>query len=1173
MLHIRLLGPLLVEDDNGNDLTPPGARERTGLASLAVVSPEAISTERLAAELYRERDTADPRNAVQAMVSRLRRSLGRAAGSIETTTSGYRLVDASLDLDEAETLLRSCLAADDVDEAETALEQARALWHGPTLDGIGGESIEAERLRIDDLRADAEDHVLNQRMVAPWAGAGAEAGAGLVDALEQAVRDQPLREARWELLMLALYRSGRQADALRAYQRARSLLSNHLGLEPGPALTRLESRILAHDPTLEADQSMQPPAGDPAPAAVGTASPTGSAGSVGPVGLPDGTVSVLLCDVEGSVRRWESAPVDTERQIETLHRRWSQAIDDAGGHLVKSTGDGVLAVFATAGAAVRAAATAMRDQATSDLVVRAAIHTGPLSPTADGDYRGPAVNRCARLLDLANGGQILVTGTAAELASGELPLDDPAADAERVDLRPLGNHRLRDVADPVAVHQVGGPGLPSSFPPLKSTAAVRLPRPRAQLLGRDDLLDEIAERVEEHRLVTLLGPGGIGKTSLATAAAWRAAGHRPLAFVDLAQVRDPAAVTERMAEAVIGPERDGGLNADRDPMDRLIDRFQHSTDLVVVDNAEHLLDAVSSVVDAALGHDIKASFLVTSRNPLGLPDEVIVGVPPLELPPDGADLQATGRSSSVQLFVERARAVRPDFELADGLLPVVAHICRRLDGIPLAIELAAGRASMLAVDDIAALLDDQIRLLRQVRSGRDRRHRSLEAVVRWSVDQLSPPAREAFNRLAVMPGDFGLDGAGRLFVHCGLEAVDALEVIDELHGASLLAVADGGSRFRMLEPIRQAAMAELVERGLEIETRRAHCLWVGELMVESHRRRDETRAVLKTKVDTEAQHVRAALLWMAESEQLDLAIDMAFESSWWLLTTEATDGERLLARLLALVDRDDDPTGWAKLVLAVAVVSAAGPDAPVDHLIADAIAIFDEIDHPDRDQARLAAAFSRASTITDLEPIVQLLTEAEALVDPDDRFTMALIDMAVMSLTSLAIQLDPDGSDVDEALTRGWRAIEEMTALDQRWALGVTLGQQGLLLSSLGRIEQAEDCYRRSIELFEGPEHYHGTHYIYSELGRLASRRGAHDDAIVHHGAAVRLAEADGSPACLAGAVAGLGHAAEARGDASQALEHYRRAIGLSSRSSLMEHHYDDWLAAISRLEAAIDGP
>ncbi len=1178
MLHLQLLGPLLVHDDDGMDLTPPGARERDGLATLAVVSPEALSTDRIASELYRERNTTDPRNAVQAMVSRLRRSLGRSAGAVETTTNGYRLVDATLDLDEAERLLRATMVETDPTEAATLLDRALAMWHGPTLDGLSGELIETERLRVDGLRADAEDSVLERRLLA---GADRE----LVLALEESVRGQPLREKRWELLMLALYRDGRQADALRAFQRARSMLSDHLGLEPGPALARLEQQILAHDPALETD--------GPVGAAMSAPDEPGGTGQ-GPAvatSLPRGTLSVLLCDVEGSVKRWEAAPDHTAREITSLHRIWAEAAAASGGHLVKSTGDGILAVFETAASAVTAAARAMAEQQDQSLQVRAAINTGSMTPVDDADYRGPVVNRCARLLDLAHGGQILVTGATAELAADDLARLEPDRGAPdgrpdhspgmraAITLRDLGTQWLRDVPEPVAVWQVDAPGVRSNFPALNSRGPVSLPRLRGELFGRTSLIDQVRADIEDNELVTLLGPGGIGKTSLALAVAWQVAASRPVTFIDLARVDDPDAVAQRMADGIVPGDHDGA----REPVDRMIDRLRANTDLVIIDNAEHLLDAVADTTDRILGHELKGSFLVTSRHPLGLQDETIVGVPPLELPDDGDDLSTTGRSPSVKLFIERARSIRPDFEIPSGLLPVVAHICRRLDGIPLAIELAAGRASLLSIDDIAARLDDQLRLLRQIRSNRDRRHRSLEAVVGWSVDQLSPAARELFDRLSVMAGGFGLDGVEAILTHCDLDPLDSLEVLEELTGASLVAVEPGGSRFRMLEPIRQFAAAELSERGLEQQTRRAHATWLIDLVGDLHRRRDGSRAAATGRVDAEADQLRAAITWVADSGHRELAPDIAFLSAWWFLTHDPKSGERLLNRLLPIVDRAADPLGWAKVTLAIGIATAAGPDSLVAETSQQALDIFDEVDHPDRALARVAAAFS-LTALDDPERPLALLEEAAELVSPDDRWAMALVEMTHMTMRSLALQLEAAGGGTDLAegatpdpeieaiIDQGLAAAAVFRELDEPWALGVGLGELGRLYQTLGRFDDAEACYLESIDLF-GDADYHGSHYLYTELGRLASTRGDHELARRYHRESIRIAEGDGNRGCMAEALAGMGHAAEAVQELEVALDLYRQAVSLGEQRSLIEHGHDEWQAAVERLTRLVDQP
>jgi predicted ATPase len=661
-------------------------------------------------------------------------------------------------------------------------------------------------------------------------------------------------------------------------------------------------------------------------------------------------------------------------------------------------------------------------------------------------------------------------------------------------------------------------------------------------------------------LVTLLGPGGIGKTSTALAAAWELAGGRPVTFVDLARVSDPAAVENRVVDSVITVEHED----DREPARRLADRLQASTDLVIVDNAEHVLDAVTTLLDQVLQYELKGSFLITSRNPLGLPDEVIVGVPPLELPNDGDDLGRTGRSPSVQLFIDRAKAGRADLDIGDGMLPVVAHICRRLDGLPLAIELAAGRASILSVDDIAARLDDQLRLLRQVRSQRDRRHQSLEVVVGWSVEQLSTDARELFERLSVMAGAFGLPGVERLLQHCDLDRIDALESLGELQEASLLVVEPGGSRFRMLEPIRQVAAALLDDRQLGPATRKAQVLSVTELTTGAHYRRDHTRAAALSRVDDEADQLVSAVGWVAEANQADLAPTLALTSSWWFLTRDTRLGERLLSRLLPLVDRETDQVGWAELIIALAIVTASDPGSDVAETSVEAVAILDEADHPDRGVARIAAAFAQTGT-RDVDLPLRLLAEAARIVPADDQWAQALTEMSTMTIQSLWLLVSEEPGDPEPIVARGMKATKMLREIGEPWALGVALGELGRLLQTLGRIDEAEACYEESLELSAHGD-YHGTHFILSELGKLASRDGRHDQADQYHQRAMEQASRDGNPGCIATAVGGLADAAEARGDTERARELYQQAIQLCQGTSLMEHGYQAWLDAIERL-------
>ena len=793
-----------------------------------------------------------------------------------------------------------------------------------------------------------------------------------------------------------------------------------------------------------------------------------------------------------------------------------------------------------------------------------AVHTGLVRPDPDRGYRStPVMDLAQSLLAAAHPGQVLASAATVELARADLAPD--------IELRDLGLHWLAEATEPTPVWQVSGPGLRTAFPPLRAAGPASLPRLRSTLLGRDQLVAEVVDLVGTHPLVSLVGPGGIGKTSLALAAAWAVAGTRPVVFVDLATTADPAAVADRLAQEV-SPSY---LDDDRPPERRLADRLRISTDLVVVDNAEHVLDAVAAALEPTLAGELKGSFLVTSRQPLGLVGEAIVGIPPLALPEEDADLGDTGRSPSVQLFLARARTARHDAVVPPGLLPVVAHICRRLDGIPLAIELAAGRASLLSVDDIAARLDDQLRLLRQVRSSRERRHRSLEAVVGWSVDQLTPPTRQLFARLAVMAGPFDLAAAEALTARCGLGAIDVLEGLDELHDASLLAVDGAGgagtARFRMLEPIRQMAEAELTAAGLLDETRRAHAGWLIELVTDAHARRDHTRPLAFAGLDRYGSQLRAAVAWIADTGALDLARPIALGAAWWFLVHDARAGRDLMTRLMGLADREREPLTWAVLVIGRAMATVDHTDRFIAGPALEAVRVLDAHDHPDADVARVVAAFAQMAG-TDLDVPHELLVEAEALTAGGGAWSRAVVDMALMIIAGIRHAHDPALADPVAALARGHRAADALRAMDDRWSLGVTISELGRLHQQLGQDGEAEACYLEAIELFDGGS-YHGTHFLYTCLGRLATVHGDHDRALAYHRQALAIAEVDANPGCIAITLAGLAHAAEARGDLDQARQDYRRALALAGDLPLMEYGHPEWRAALARLDALTPSP
>lgn len=1133
MLDVRLLGPFEVRNEAGEVLTPSGQRERAAIALLAIAAPTTVSTDRLADELYGEDAGSDPRNAVQAVISRLRKALGREAGLLETHGAGYRLVDVHLDSDELEAMVAEAANLDGTAQVDQ-LGEALGLWRGPTLSDLGpSATLDAERFRLDELKASAGDSLLDVR-----ARLG-DIDPSLISDLEAATREQPTREGRWALLMRVLYQAGRQADALRAYQRARRLLGEQFGLEPGPALVALEQQILDHDPELGrgADQSMVVSAALDAPAPA----------------LPSGTVSVLLCDVEGSVRQWEAAPQKTADRIASLHDIWTVAVANADGALVKSTGDGIMAVFSTAADAITAAVEGQRaHHRSAALKVRVAVNTGPITPI-DGDYRGPLVNRCARLLELAAGGQILVTGLTAALAEGGL---DPTTK-----LRSIGSHWLRDVPEPVEVAQVNSVGIASEFPDVPSIGPSGLPRLRTEVLGRDELRADLVERVGEYPLITLLGPGGIGKTTLSLAAAWEISGTRNVVFVDLAAMKEPETIARRIADAV------SHSDDDRPPAQRLADRLRTNTDLVVLDNAEHVLDAVADMLDEVLANDLKGSFIVTSRQPLALPGEHVIAVPPLPLPADDADLVATAATPAVALFLDRLQRAKPDLALPNGLLPVVVHICRRLDGIPLAIELAAGRASVLAIEDIAARLDDQLRLLRQVPATRERRHRSLEAVVTWSLDQLQPRSRELFTLLSVFAGDFGMAAVEQVMATYGLDPLDALDQLSELSSASLLSV-ERGSRFRMLEPIRQLAAAELEDAGGTRAARRAHVEWVTDLLVGAFDQQGSERRIRLELADGEADEIRAATASIADEGFSDIVERFTIAGSYWFVSRDPIRGAELWSRIVAANEPERDELVYATAVIGWCTVTASHPAVPRPDEVGRAIAILDEHDHPTRGLARIVASFGFVQN-ADMETAMRHLDAAAPLISSDDAWAHAILDMAYVAFNSLAVMMNmPAPHSVEATVQRGERAATTFRHLEDRWALGITLGELGRLKQHQGDLEGAEKALLESVELF-GDTEYHGMHYILSEIGKLASSRGDHEAAAEFHRQALEIAKSDGGNACLAVTLGALAASAEIEGDIAAAVGYYEEALALDE-AQLKPGVPSAWSDDLERLRATL---
>ena len=568
-------------------------------------------------------------------------------------------------------------------------------------------------------------------------------------------------------------------------------------------------------------------------------------------GAPSGVVTFLFTDVEGSTRRWEKDPDEMRLALAAHDEVLRAAIEANGGFMFKHTGDGMCAAFASPKSAVDAAITAQRALA---LPVRMGLATGE-AELRDGDYFGTVLNRAARVMAAGHGGQILVAESTAGLLSG-------------VDLLDLGPRRLRDLPTPVQVFQIRAEGLQAEFPPLRAldVSPGNLRPQTTSFIGRESEVAEVRSALGTHRLVTLTGVGGVGKTRLALEVAARLADEFPdgVWFFELAAVTDPTAVPDAVA-AVLGITQQPGKTVAESVAAALEGRVR----LLVFDNCEHVRDAADDLVEAILAHSATVTVLATSREGLGIGDEQLWPVPSLDT---GAGVDSAG----VQLFVERAQSVSPRFSVAAAdESAAVVDICRRLDGIPLAIELAASRMQSMTVTELRDRLDDRFRLLVGSRRGRER-HQTLRHAVAWSYDLLDDAEKSLLARCSVFAGGFDLPAACAV-ADCG-DDLATLDLLDALVRKSLV-VADRTSertRFAMLETIRQFAEEQLVANDSADEVRAAHACHFAQRIIDIQAVWDSPRQrEAYIWFSAELANLRAAFRWAADYHDLDVATTVA----------------------------------------------------------------------------------------------------------------------------------------------------------------------------------------------------------------------------------------------------------------------------------------------------------
>jgi predicted ATPase/class 3 adenylate cyclase len=831
--------------------------------------------------------------------------------------------------------------------------------------------------------------------------------------------------------------------------------------------------------------------------------------------LPTGTVTFLFTDIEGSTRLLQRLG-DRYREVVDDHGRiLRDAIASGGGTEIHTEGDSFFAVFPTPAGALAAVVQAQRGLAGHpwpeghSVRVRMGLHTGNGLLGGD-DYIGLDVHRAARIAAAGHGGQVLISEATKSQVEHTLP--------DGVTMRDLRRHRLKDIERPEHLYDLAIAGLPAEFPAIRTLDArpTNLPPQRTSFIGREREVAEVAGLLAEKRLLTLTGPGGTGKTRLALQVA---AGKLDrfsdgVFFADLSPIVDPGLVPSVIAQAILVREEAG-----RDILDTLADHLRDRHLLLVLDNSEQVIEAgaaIARLLDAAP----RLTVLATSRAPFHISAEHEYQVPPLAVPDPGdvVDVEMVIRSEAVALFTERATAIRPGFQITSQNASAVAQIAARLDGLPLAIELAASRLKVLSPEALLQRLGQRLALLTSGARDLPERQRTLRAAIEWSHDLFEPEEQHLFARLGTFNSGWTLEAA-EVICEPGL-SLDVLDGLGTLIDHSMVSAGepgdDGEPRFTMLETIREFAVERLALSGEEDELRRRHADYFRDLAEEAERHlTSEDRVVWLAKMEEEHANMRAALDWSEQTGDADTGLRTA-AAIWrfWLQRGHLSEGRGRLERLLSM------PGAEARGNVRVRALAALGGIAywqndypPTRAAYEEAVDIAREVG----DARLLASALLDLSFIPWLE---QDPNRAEAILQEGLATAKESGDRVLIAefLSSIAF-LHVDRGNPAAAIEPRRRAIEMLREAGAAWKVADSLTGLGMITRMAGQLDAARSHLVEALQMFARARDALSMSTVLTALALVANDDGLHERAAQLVGASARIRDelGGGAPPILIG--------------------------------------------------------